>query len=64
MIESNKIGASDLGQKIGKGKVIKQRKGGDKANFNGNERKRGKKCRQQKQEHELLQLWEAWSLCS
>ena len=36
MIESKKIGVSGSGQKKWKGKVRKQRKGGDKANFSKN----------------------------
>ena len=40
MTESKKNGASDSRRKKWKGKEIKQRKGGDKANFSGNKRKR------------------------
>ena len=42
MIESKKIGASHSGQKKWKGRVIKQRKGGDKANFSRNKHKCGR----------------------
>ena len=40
MTESKKIGASDSRQKKWKGKVIKQGKGGNEANFSGNKHKR------------------------
>ena len=40
MTESKKIRAFGLGQKKLKGKIIKQRKGGNKANFSGNKGKR------------------------
>ena len=39
MIESKKLGAFGLGQKKWKGRVIKQRKGGEKTNFSRNKRK-------------------------
>ena len=44
MTESKKAGAFGLRQKKWKGKVIKQRKGGNKANFIRNKHKRGRRA--------------------
>ena len=43
MIESNKVGSFDIGQKKWKGKGFKPKKGGNKTNLSGNKRKRARK---------------------
>ena len=63
MMESNKVGSSDIGLKKWKGKRFKPRKGGNKTNLSGNKRKCEKRTRKQSKNMNCFKLWEAWSLC-